>query len=270
MNTLNAAFVYSALLLLSGLMFHEVRAWSMFGPRPSVLLESALRVLAMVFAARLIVTRLAPPVRAAKRLGTGVLALAFLLLAELTLYMAFRLSGIRYLPTRDPVALMVYVVTLGMSALMPLFVARGDRAGPSQQPGRRQLGQGVAYGLWEFQRPRPSPAPGPIIDDAALGDLLSFATGLFLACLLAALVIATGAWVASYVPGAVARSMMHDESISHALISASAGVVFCVMGWVCGVTFWRRGWRGLGAGMATGTTVLGFAILNSIPPPAGW
>jgi hypothetical protein len=236
MNTLNAALVYFALLLLSGLMLNSLRAWLMFGPRPPVLLESALRVLAMVFAARLIVTRLAPPVSAAKRLGTGVLALAFLLLAELTLFMAFRLFGMRYLPTRDPVALMVYVVTLGMSALMPLFVARGDRSGPSQQA----------------------------------GDLLSFATGLFLACLLAALVVATGAWVASYVPGAVARSMMEDESISHALISASAGVVFCVMGWVCGVTFWRRGRRGWGAGMATGTTVLGFAILNSIPFPAGW
>jgi hypothetical protein len=224
----------------------------------------------MVFAARLILTRLAQPVSAAKRLGTGVLALAFLLLAELSLYVAFRLFGMRYLPSRDPVALMVYVVTLGMSALMPLFVARGDRSGPSQQAGRRQLGQGAAHGLWEFQGPRPSPAPVPIIDDAAVGDLLSFATGLFFACLLAALVVATGAWVASYVPGAVARSMMHAESLSHALISASAGVVFCVIGWVCGVTFWRRGRRGLGAGMATGTTVLGFAILNSIPYPMEW
>jgi hypothetical protein len=57
--------------------------------------------------------------------GDGGIALGFVLAAELTLVCWLRgLSIEEYVASRDPVSGAVYLVMLGVFALLPLFVAR--------------------------------------------------------------------------------------------------------------------------------------------------
>jgi len=78
-----------------------------------------------MLAARWVAGRLALPPTPAIRLGVGCVALGFLLIAELTVVLWLRgLTIGEYLATRDPVAGTVYIVMLGVVAIMPLLVAR--------------------------------------------------------------------------------------------------------------------------------------------------
>jgi hypothetical protein len=59
------------------------------------------------------------------RLGVGCVALGFLLAVELTMVLWLRgLTLGEYVASRDPVAGMVYLVMLGVFAVMPLLAAR--------------------------------------------------------------------------------------------------------------------------------------------------
>ena len=89
------------------------------------LMEAPVMLAVTVLAAGRIVGRLKVPSKWTRRLSMGCIALAFLLVAEFTLVLGFRGLSVReYFATLDPVAGTVYYVSLGVFAVMPLFVAR--------------------------------------------------------------------------------------------------------------------------------------------------
>ena len=78
-----------------------------------------------MLAARWIVRRLAVPFTPSRRLAIGLIALGLLLAAECMVVLWLQgLTMGAYLASRDPVAGTVYLVMLGVFALMPLLVAR--------------------------------------------------------------------------------------------------------------------------------------------------
>jgi len=84
----------------------------------------------VVFAARFVMKRFAVPLSIPARLGTGLLALALLLAAELLLAVVLQERSLAdYLASRDPVSGSVYLVMLALFALMPFLVARTTGAG---------------------------------------------------------------------------------------------------------------------------------------------
>ena len=79
----------------------------------------------IILAARWIVRRLGVLPTPSRRLGVGLIGLGLLLVAEFTLVLWLRgLTIDEYLTSRDPVAGTVYMVMLGVFAIMPLLVAR--------------------------------------------------------------------------------------------------------------------------------------------------
>lgn len=96
-----------------------------FGTRTAELMEMPIMLAVVMFAARWVVQRLALPPTLSKRLGVGFVALGLLLVAEFTLVLWLRgLTIDEYCAHRDPVAETVYIVMLGVFAIMPLLVAR--------------------------------------------------------------------------------------------------------------------------------------------------
>jgi hypothetical protein len=128
MQTLRAGVLYFALVFAAGFGLGIMRVfWIVphLGERTAELLEMPLMLGVMIMAARWIVHRLAiPPTRSA-RLGMGGVALGLLLAAEWVLVVWLRgLSIGAYVAGRDPVGGTMYLLMLGVFALMPLCVAR--------------------------------------------------------------------------------------------------------------------------------------------------
>jgi hypothetical protein len=95
------------------------------GGRTAELAEMPLMLVVMMVAARWIVRRLAVPSAWSSRLGIGGITLVLLLAAELALVFWLRgLSIEEYVAGRDPVSGTMYLVMLGVFALMPRLVAR--------------------------------------------------------------------------------------------------------------------------------------------------
>ena len=95
------------------------------GTRGAELLEMPIMAVVIFLAASWVCMSLSVPLRLPERLGIGVVALGFLLLAEFTLVLW--LQGItiaEYVAGRDPVAGIIYIVMLGVFAVMPLLVVR--------------------------------------------------------------------------------------------------------------------------------------------------
>jgi hypothetical protein len=128
METLKAGVLYFALVFAAGFVLGLIRIlWVVprFGTRTAELMETPIMLAVIIFAARWIVRGLAMPPTPSKRLGVGFVALGLLLVAEFTLVLWLRSLTIdEYLATRDPVAGTVYIVMLGVVAIMPLLVAR--------------------------------------------------------------------------------------------------------------------------------------------------
>ena len=86
----------------------------------------------IILAARWTVLRLGVPPAPSRRLGIGLVALGFLLVAELTVVLELRgLSLGEYVASRDPVSGIVYLLMLVLFASMPLVVARRRDASTS-------------------------------------------------------------------------------------------------------------------------------------------
>jgi preprotein translocase subunit SecY len=126
-----AGVLYFAIVFGTGFVLGPIRVLIVapaVGERIAVLLEAPLMLAAIVFAARWINRRfphLTPPAS----LAAGLVALAFVLAAELAVMTFFwRMSLPRYLAARDPVGLAAYAVLLAAFAAMPLVVARRRRA----------------------------------------------------------------------------------------------------------------------------------------------
>jgi hypothetical protein len=128
MQTLNAGVLYFALVFAAGFVLGPIGVfWVVphLGERTAELMEMPIMLVVMMVAARSIVRRLAVPPTRSSRLGMGGVALGLLLAAELTLVLGLRGVSIgEYVASRDPVAGTVYIVMLGVFALMPLLIAR--------------------------------------------------------------------------------------------------------------------------------------------------
>ena len=134
MSTLRAGVRYFAVVFGAGFILGPIRLlWAVprFGPRVAELAEMPIMLAVIVVAARWVVRSLAVPPTPSRRLGMGGVALALLLVGELTLVLGLQGLSIRdYLAGRDPVAGTVYLVMLGAFALMPWLVAGDARTTP--------------------------------------------------------------------------------------------------------------------------------------------
>jgi hypothetical protein len=128
METLKAGVLYFALVFGAGFVLGPIRIlWLVprFGTRTAELMETPLMLAVIIVAARWVVRRLGAPSTSSKRLGVGMIALGLLLVVEFSLVLWLRgLTFREYLASRDPVAGTVYIVMLGLFAIMPLLVAR--------------------------------------------------------------------------------------------------------------------------------------------------
>lgn len=127
------AAVYFGITFSAGFVLGFVRVgWiaPRLGARTAELVEMPIMLVVMILAARRAVRGLPAPRTAPRRLGAGVAALGFLLLAEVTLVLWLRGQTIsEYLAGRDPVTGTAYAVSLILFAVMPLVAARSDIAG---------------------------------------------------------------------------------------------------------------------------------------------
>ena len=128
MRILKAGVVYFLIVFSAGFVLGPIRIlWVVpqLGTRTAELVEMPIMLTVIVLAARWAVHRFGLPLAVSTRLGMGFVALALLLVAELTLVLWLRGMSIpEYLVTRDPISGTAYLIALGIFAVMPLFVAR--------------------------------------------------------------------------------------------------------------------------------------------------
>lgn len=141
MRVLKAGALYFTLVFAAGFVLGPVRElWAVprFGATAAELMEMPLMLAAIVLVARWTVRRLAVPPAPSARLGMGLIALGLLLAAELVLVGRLRgLSVTEYLAGKESVAGAVYVLALGLFAVMPALVGPRRSAGATSKPARR-------------------------------------------------------------------------------------------------------------------------------------
>ena len=131
MRALKAGLAYFSLVFGAGFVLGTIRVPLLvprLGVRTAELLEMPVMLVAIVLSARFVVRRFALPAGSSARLTTGLIALALLVTAEIT--MAVILAGVpltEYIAGRDPVSGSVFLVMLLLYAVMPLIVARDVR-----------------------------------------------------------------------------------------------------------------------------------------------
>lgn len=125
---LKAALVYFLIVFGVGSLLGPIRILLVvprLGERMAELLETPLMLLVIILAANWIVRKCQLPMRPIYRLGAGAIALVLGLLFEFGLVVKIRdLKLSEYFASRDPVAAIVYYITLVLFALMPLLVRR--------------------------------------------------------------------------------------------------------------------------------------------------
>ncbi|HEV2493642.1 MAG TPA: hypothetical protein VG204_11305 [Terriglobia bacterium] len=128
MRILKAATLYFALVFGTGFVLGTIRVlWivTRLGERTAELAESPVMLAVSFLAARWVLRRLSLPSAPAVRLGVGLIALGFLVAAELAVvFWLRRLTLAEYAASRDPVSGTVYLASLAAFAVMPLLVAR--------------------------------------------------------------------------------------------------------------------------------------------------
>ncbi|MGB3496484.1 MAG: hypothetical protein WBA57_27400 [Elainellaceae cyanobacterium] len=124
---LKAGLLYFAAVFAVGFGLGIVRVlWAVpqFGTRMAELIEMPFMLVATILSALWVVRRLAVPPGAWTRLCMGFVALGCLLLAELSVVLQLRgLSIAEYLSDRDPISGSVYLLMLGVFAVMPWLIA---------------------------------------------------------------------------------------------------------------------------------------------------
>ena len=128
MRILHAGLLYAVLVFGAGFVLGPIRIlWAepTLGTRAAELMEMPIMFVVIALGARWTVRQLAVPPVPSARLGIGLIALGLLLVAEFVLVLWLRgLSIGEYLASRDPVSGTVYIMLLGVFAIMPLLVAR--------------------------------------------------------------------------------------------------------------------------------------------------
>ena len=128
---LKAAAVYFLLVFAAGVVLGVLRErWvkDMIGARAAEVAEVPLMIGLSALAAIWVVGRYGLRHQRSKRLAVGLLALALLLVAELTVVLALRgMTLDQYLASRDPTSFAAYLVGLLFFAVMPAVVRVGRR-----------------------------------------------------------------------------------------------------------------------------------------------
>jgi len=128
-QTLKAGALYFSLVFATGFVLGTVRILCIVprvGARIAELMETPIMFVVTILAARWVVRRPSFSPTPARRLGVGFVALGLLVVAEFTVVFWLRhLTIADYVASWDPVAGTVYLVMLGVFAVMPLVVARG-------------------------------------------------------------------------------------------------------------------------------------------------
>jgi len=127
-RTIEAGVLYFALVFGAGFLLGALRTVGLVprvGARAAELIELPVMLAICLAAARFVTQRLAVPAAFGARLAVGLIALALLLVCEFTLVLPLRgLTLEQYLATRDPVSGTAYYLSLGVLALLPLWVSR--------------------------------------------------------------------------------------------------------------------------------------------------
>lgn len=127
MKGLGAGMSYFGLVFAAGFLFGSIRQlWLVprLGTMLAELIEAPFMLTVIVLAARWIIVRFELQRHLGPRLFAGGLALALLLVAELTLVLGLRgLTLGEYLATREPISGTVYLIMLGFYAIMPSLLA---------------------------------------------------------------------------------------------------------------------------------------------------
>ncbi|HMV22388.1 MAG TPA: hypothetical protein PKE50_14000 [Rhodocyclaceae bacterium] len=128
---IKAGLSYFALVFGAGFVLGVLRVTLLvprLGERMAELSEMPLMFAVIVLAAKFVIRRYTVPPSIAARLGTGLLALALLVAAELVLAVALQDRVLaEYVASRDPVSGSVYLAMLVLLALMPAFVGQRER-----------------------------------------------------------------------------------------------------------------------------------------------
>jgi len=128
MKILKAGMLYFALVFGAGFVLGPIRMlWVVprVGTRIAELMESPIMLVVIIVAARWLIRRLAVPPEPSSRLGMGFLALALLVIAEISLVGPLQGYSVNeYFSSRDPISGTVYYVMLLVYALMPFLLAQ--------------------------------------------------------------------------------------------------------------------------------------------------
>lgn len=131
-RVLKPSLAYAAMVFGVGFVLGATRVTLVvprIGMRWAELLEMPFMLVACFLAARFVVRAFGPFGRP-QRLAVGLLALAWLLLAEAGLVLAQGMTMAEYAASRDPVSGTAYLLSLALFAAMPLLVGvqpRSDR-----------------------------------------------------------------------------------------------------------------------------------------------
>lgn len=127
-KVLSPAVFYFFLNFAVGFLLGPVRIfWAVprFGERAAELMEQPIVLAAMFLAARVTVTRFKLSKNDSTPVFVGLLALTFMVVAEVTVVVLLRRVAIsEYISSRDPVSGSVYLVMLLIFGLMPWLVTR--------------------------------------------------------------------------------------------------------------------------------------------------
>jgi hypothetical protein len=125
---LKSGLFYFAIVFGIGFALGTIRViWAVphFGARVAELIEMPFMLIAIIATARWLVLRLAIPPVLWVRLGMGLVALGFLLVAEFGGVLYLRgMTIAQYFATRDPISGTLYYIMLGVFATMPWLVSQ--------------------------------------------------------------------------------------------------------------------------------------------------
>ena len=131
---MKAGAIYFVLVFGAGFLLGLVRIPFLvpsLGERVAELLELPFMLVVIFFAAGYVVRRFNLASSPTHAVGVGLLALAFLLAAELLVTTIIAGSSItEYISGRDPISGSAYVISLLVYAAMPWLQARRDKANP--------------------------------------------------------------------------------------------------------------------------------------------
>lgn len=129
---LEGALTYFGVVFVTGFVLGIFRVlWSLprFGERNAELMEQPLMLIAVILASQWSVRRTRSALTPIENLAVGLIALSLMIFAELMVVLELRgLSIAEYLRTRDPLSGGVYLLMLGLFALMPWLISRGRAA----------------------------------------------------------------------------------------------------------------------------------------------